>query len=140
MRFFQSSGPFTLPPGGFETVALAYIFAAPVAAAGCLVTCDVKPGDPTILGDAARMAAGVNALDSIAGYRASPTPTATAEWISSEFKAPVAGSLLAKALMAQAVFDSRFLVPSAGHPELLSHPGRQPDRGTLASVGYGEGR
>ena len=37
MRFFQSSGPFTLPPGGFQTVAVAYIFAAPVAAGDCSV-------------------------------------------------------------------------------------------------------
>ena len=31
MRFFQSSGPIDLPPGGSGTIVVAYIFAAPVA-------------------------------------------------------------------------------------------------------------
>ena len=52
MRFFQATGPLTIPPGGFQSVVVAYIFAAPVATAGCAPPCDVPPGDPTILGDA----------------------------------------------------------------------------------------
>ena len=35
MRFFQATGPLTLPPGGFQSIVVAYIFAAPVEAAGC---------------------------------------------------------------------------------------------------------
>ena len=33
MRFFQATGPLTLAPGEFQSVVVAYIFAAPVAAA-----------------------------------------------------------------------------------------------------------
>ena len=52
MRFFQSSGPLTLSPGQFGSVVVAYIFAAPVKVAGvesCAGSCDVKPGNPTIM-------------------------------------------------------------------------------------------
>ena len=46
-----------LPPGGSQSIVVAYIFAAPVEAAGCAEQgCHVTPGDPTILGDAVRMA------------------------------------------------------------------------------------
>ena len=68
MRFFESSGPLNLAPGGAGTIVVAYIFAAPVSAGGCPgAACDVKPatsnGDLTILGDPARMATGVNQID-----------------------------------------------------------------------------
>ena len=51
MRFFQSSGPLTLAPGQFGTIAVAYIFAAPVITGSCsgAGTCDLAPGDPTRL-------------------------------------------------------------------------------------------
>ena len=73
MRFFQSSGPIDLAPGGSGTIVVAYIFAAPVASGGCPgAACDVKPAntnaDLTILGDPARMASGVNKIDTMMGY------------------------------------------------------------------------
>src|SRR4051794_37929270 len=48
MRFFQSSGPLTLAPGEFQSIVVAYIFAAPVAVGACTAagSCDVAPGDP----------------------------------------------------------------------------------------------
>ena len=81
------------------------------------------------------MAAGVNPLDSIAGYQGFTDPNGDGRVDQQEFKAPVAGSLLAKALVAQAVFDSHFLSLRSGHPELLPDPGRQSGDRAVASVG-----
>ena len=60
MRFFQSSTGLTLTPGGQGSIVVAYIFAAPVAIRGCPgparpAARHVKPGDPTLLGDAGAM-------------------------------------------------------------------------------------
>jgi hypothetical protein len=121
MRFFQSSGPIDLPPGAFGTIVVAYIFAAPVASAGCPgATCDVKPAntnaDLTILGDPARMASGANKIDTMMGYAgfsnggasdSDPTRVTQDEFVT------VPGSLLRKAQTAQSVFDNRFLLPFA---------------------------
>jgi hypothetical protein len=136
MRFFQSTGPLDLPPGGAGTIVLAYIFAAPVANGNCPgPTCDVKPAannaDLTINGDPARMAAGVNQIDRIAGYIGNnngdptrvppdddPTKVTQDEYIS------VPGSLLGKAKVAQTVFDTKFLLPFApDRPEFFLVPG-----------------
>ncbi|MBA2304817.1 MAG: hypothetical protein H0W08_19585 [Acidobacteria bacterium] len=124
MRFFQATGPLTLPPGGFESVVVAYVFAAPVAAADCAVGCDVTPGDPTILGDAARMAAGVNPIDSITGYRGFADRNGDGRVEQSEFEV-VPGSLLGKALVAQAIFDNGFVLSSTAPeaPDFFLIPG-----------------
>lgn len=136
MRFFQSSGPIDLAPGGFGSITVAYIFAAPVAVPGCPgVGCDVKPAnsnaDLTILGDPARMATGVNTIDIITGYLgntnadpsrvpADPDPTRVTQ---DEFVTQP-GSLLGKALIAQSVFDNQFLLPFApASPEFFLVPG-----------------
>ena len=100
---------------------MAYIFAAPVASAGCPgATCDVKPAntnaDLTILGDPARMASGANKIDTMMGYAgfsnggasdSDPTRVTQDEFVT------VPGSLLRKAQTAQSVFDNRFLLPFA---------------------------
>lgn len=112
MRFFQSTGPLTIPPGGSASVAVAYIFAAPVRVRSCTPPCDIRPGDPTILGDAARMASGANVVDSMTGYAGFADGNVDGRVEQSEFRV-VPGSLLGKALVAQAVFDSGFLLPFA---------------------------
>ena len=124
MRFFQATGPLTLPPGGFQSIVVAYIFAAPVASAGCQHLCDVTPGDPTILGDAGRMAAGVNAIDSLTGYRGFNDLNGDGRVEQSEFEV-VPGSLLGKALVAQTLFDNGFLLPSTAPdaPDFFLIPG-----------------
>ncbi len=136
MRFFQSSGPIDLVPGDFGSITVAYIFAAPVSSPGCPgVGCDVKPAnnnaDLTILGDPARMAAGVNQIDLMTGYLgnnnadptrvpADPDPTRVTQ---DEFLT-VPGSLLGKAKVAQSVFDFKFLLPfSPDRPEFFLVPG-----------------
>jgi hypothetical protein len=138
MRFFQSSGPINLPPGGSGTIVVAYIFAAPVSAGGCPgPSCDVKPAatnaDLTILGDPVRMANGVNKIDTMMGYAGNingqprgtplaedPDPTVVTQ---DEFLT-VPGSLLRKAQTAQSVFDNKFLLPFAPErPEFFLVPG-----------------
>ncbi|HEY9521742.1 MAG TPA: hypothetical protein VIR33_00775, partial [Thermopolyspora sp.] len=132
MRFFQSSGPIDLPPGGSGTIVVAYIFAAPVAAGGCPGGgCDVKPAatnaDLTILGDPTRMANGVNKLDTMMGYlgftNGGPDDTDPTQVTQDEFLT-VPGSLLRKAQTAQAVFDGKFLLPFAPErPDFFLVPG-----------------
>jgi len=123
MRFFQSSTPVTLPPGAFASVVVAVIFAAPVDGI-CAPSCvDIKPGDPTIMGDAARMAAGVPEQQRLAGYLGFNDVNGDRRVSQDEFIV-VPNSLLGKALTAQAVFDSRFLLPFAPEPpEFFLIPG-----------------
>ncbi|HKT60267.1 MAG TPA: hypothetical protein VJQ46_09460, partial [Gemmatimonadales bacterium] len=142
MRFFESSGPIDLPPGGQGTIVVAYIFAAPVSVGGCPgPNCDVKPASTnnnlTILGDPARMAAGVNAIDTVTGYlgntngvpRIIPpgtTPEADPDpaHVTQDEFLTVPGSLLGKARIAQTVFNNRFLLPFAPErPEFFLVPG-----------------
>ena len=124
IRFFQATGPLTLLPGRFESIVVAYIFAAPVKAGGCPESCDVTPGDPSILGDAARMAVGVNAIDSLTGYRGFTDVNGDGRVEQSEFDV-VPGSLLGKALVAQTMFDNRFLLASStpDAPDFFLVPG-----------------
>jgi len=126
MRFFQSSSGFSLPPGGQGSIVVAYIFAPPVAVAGCPAPgagCgggNVKPGNPALLGIPAAMAGGVNLVDSITGYISATdldgsglyeqAGTAGPEWTVQP------GSLLGKSYTAQAVFDAKFLLPFAPEP------------------------
>jgi hypothetical protein len=112
MRFYQSTGPLTIPAGGSASVVVAYIFAAPVRVGSCTPPCDVRPGDPTILGDAGRMAGGVNVVDSMTGYAGFDDGNQDGRVDQKEFQA-VPGSLLGKAQVAQAVFDGGFLLPFA---------------------------
>jgi hypothetical protein len=130
MRFFQSSGPLTLGPGQFGTIAVAYIFAAPVAAAGCTGpgTCDLAPGDPTLLTSLAT-ADNANPVDSVSGftgYDSDAPPRGNGNGLpdQAEFTAPVRGSLLDKALVAQQVFNFQFLLPFAPEaPDFFLIPG-----------------
>jgi hypothetical protein len=123
MRSFQSTGPLALRPGGFASIAVAMIFAAPVAVKSCTPPCDVHPGDPTILGDGARMESGVNLVDSLTGYLGFDDKNGDGIVEQGEFQV-VPGSLLGKALVAQAVFDEQFLLPFAPRsPEFFLVPG-----------------
>jgi len=129
MRFFQSSGPLSLAPGEFQSIVVAYIFAAPVVTGSCVGpgTCDLTPGDPTRPStlSALTSASGLNPIDSVAGYRGfagdqngDGVPQQT------EYDLPVSGSLMGKALTAQSVFDINFLLPFAPDaPDFFTVPG-----------------
>jgi hypothetical protein len=123
MRFFQSSGPLNLAPGQFGSIVVAYIFAAPVITGSCSGpgSCDLNPGDPRKLSDPAALAVGANPVDSVTGYRGfrSGNPVVVQDSID-----VVPGSLLGKALVAQAVFNNGFLLPFAPEtPEFFLIPG-----------------
>ena len=128
MRMFLSSGPLDLAPGGSGTVVFAYIFAAPVRSAGCPgAACSVKPasvnGNLTIMGDAARMASGVNKIDTMTGYLSFNDSDGDGNVIQSEINA-VPGSLLGKSNVAQTVFTNKFLLPfSPERPDFFLVPG-----------------
>ncbi|MEO8225532.1 MAG: hypothetical protein ABI661_12075, partial [Gammaproteobacteria bacterium] len=124
MRSFQATGPLTLKPGQSQSIVVAYIFAAPVAAAGCPLGCDVTPGDPTILGDADSMAGGVNPIDSVTGYQGFTDRNGDGRVDQSEFST-VPGSLLGKAQIAQTLFDNGFLLASSAPdaPDFFLIPG-----------------
>ncbi len=131
MRFFQSSTPLSLAPGGLGTIVTGYIFAAPVAVGGCISgPCgDLPPGlqvvgDTPIHGNAALMASpGVPIVDSIAGYAGFNDANSDGIVTQDEYIV-VPGSLLGKSLTAQAIFDAQFLLPfSPESPEFFLVPG-----------------
>ncbi|HMU62263.1 MAG TPA: hypothetical protein PKA66_10805, partial [Gemmatimonadales bacterium] len=125
MRFFQSSTELELAPGAQGSIVVAYVFAAPVAVPGCASPgcADVKPNNPRILGSATAMAAGVNLVDSITGYAGFNNINGDTTITQDEFLV-VNGSLLGKSLTAQAVFDSKFLLPFApAAPKFFVIPG-----------------
>lgn len=122
-RFMQASGPLQLAPGGLTTIAVAYVFAAPVAIPGCPVPCDVRPGDPRVFLDPATVGAAGQA-DSMAGYLGYAGDLNGNLKVDQEEILTVPGSLLGKARIAQAVFDNRYLLPfSPESPEFFLIPG-----------------
>jgi hypothetical protein len=126
MRFFQSSGPLTLGPGEFQSIVVAYINAAPVATGSCPAagTCDLTPGDPTRYESNTALAAGANPVDSVLGFlKFTGDANANGHPDQNEITAKP-GSLMGKALVAQAVFDFGFLLPFAPEaPDFFTVPG-----------------
>jgi hypothetical protein len=133
MRFFQSSGPFDLAPGEFGSIVVGYVFAGATASPGCATAgcggggAEVKPPTSTLfrqLSDASLLAsAGASLLDSMTGFRGYNDANGNGVVEQNEFTT-IRGSLLGKSLVAQTVFDSRFLLPSApSAPEFFLVPG-----------------
>jgi hypothetical protein len=114
MRFFQSSGPLTLGPGQFASIAVAYIFAAPVSVGACTGpgVCELTPGDPTRLSSVAQLNVGANPVDSVAGFDGFDDANGDNIVQQTEI-ATVPGSLLGKALTSQQIFNLKFLLPFA---------------------------
>jgi hypothetical protein len=124
-RTFQSSGPLELPPGGQATIVVAYIFAAPLASGKCpSIPCPVTMTPaPLIVNGATPSNPGVNAIDSMMGWRGfalgTPEDSATQDSV-----VVVPNSLLAKAKVAQNIFDTKFLLPFApASPDFFVVPG-----------------
>ncbi len=114
MRFFQASGPLTLGPGEFQSIVVAYIFAAPVSVGACTGpgTCSVTPGDATRLSNPAQLASGANTVDSVSGFRGYNDDNGDGIVQQAEVDV-VPGSLLGKSVTAQLVFGLKFLLPFA---------------------------
>jgi len=142
-RFTQATGPFTLAPGEYRTIVAAYVFAAPVATGLCTgpsvcgsLRPDTPTGDLTRFTTPAALALGANTVDSIAGFRGWRDTAFTRRLptgdslvlpngvIDQEELTVIPGSLLGKARTAQAIFDSRFLLPMPpAEPEFFLIPG-----------------
>jgi hypothetical protein len=134
VRFLQASGPFDLAPGQFASIVVAYIYAAPVADGSCPgVACNVPPADGgnasrlDILGNPTRMNSGVNQVDRMTGYldfnNAGPADLDPTRVTQEEFVVQ-RNSLLGKSLVAQTVFNNKFLLPfSPERPDFFLVPG-----------------
>jgi hypothetical protein len=123
VRTFQSSGPLTLPPGGQATIVVAYIFAPPVSTGKCpSIPCPVTMTPaPLLITNATPDNPGVDAIDSAMGYRGFKPGTDT---LVQDSVITVPNSLLGKALVAQQIFDSKFLLPfGPAAPEFYLVPG-----------------
>src|SRR2546426_74903 len=115
-RFFQASGPFSLPPGEARTIVVAYINAAPYNGTGTPLVnkgalADTKPGTEGV-GLTAVPTDTIRLIDQIAGWVSSNDANGDGV-ISQNEVTVVPRSLLDKALKAQAVFDNKFLLPFA---------------------------
>ncbi|HEX6643367.1 MAG TPA: T9SS type A sorting domain-containing protein [Gemmatimonadales bacterium] len=124
MRFFQSSTPLSLAPGEFGSIVVAYIFAAPYKPASYTPGNLVPPGDPRRLTSVTQLnTVGANLVDTLAGLLDFDDANGNNIPEQNEFTVAT-GSLLGKALVAQAVFDNRFLLPFAPDaPEFFLVPG-----------------
>ena len=117
-RGFQSSGPFTLKPGESQTIVEAYIQAAPTAVVTPFVGGDFKPGIPGTPTEIAADPSRVRPIEQAMGW-VSQADTGGAVGGGPDGKieqnevTTVPRSLLDKALVAQAIFDNKFLLPFA---------------------------
>jgi hypothetical protein len=114
-RFFQSSGPLTLKPGEKQTIVVAYINAAPTATVLPFIGGDFQPGIPasgdTIAADPARVRPIERAMGWVSQADRDSNLTITQDEVQT-----VPRSLLNKALVAQAVYDNKFLLPFSPEP------------------------
>ena len=122
-RFFESSGPFTLNPGESQTIVVGYVHGAPLADVLPFIGGDMKPGIPAsgaeIFADANR----VRTLEHAAGWVSAADSNGNNIIEQSEVTT-VKRSLLDKALVAQAVFNNKFLLPfSPEGPRFFLVPG-----------------
>lgn len=119
IRMFESAKATNLPPGKSASVVIAFVHAAPVLIPGFAPTAstNIDPGNPiwTSSVDSMTKYNGVNKVDSITGFLGFTDVNGDGKPQQGEFKARV-GSLLAKALVAQQVFDGKFLLPFSPDP------------------------
>ena len=114
-RFFQSSGPLTLNPGEVQSIVVAYVNAAPLAQVVPFIGGDFKPGIPasgdSLYADPARVRPIEQAMGWVSAADRDSNQTITQDEVQT-----VPRSLLNKALVAQAVYDNKFLLPFSPEP------------------------
>ncbi len=124
-RFFESSGPFTLPPGQSKTIVVAYIN-APAVNTPFLQTQiggDFKPGFGATGDSIAKDSTKVRQIERVMGWVTQNDANADGHLTESEVTV-VPRSLLDKANKAQAVFNAKFLLPfSPDPPQFFLIPG-----------------
>lgn len=113
-RFFQSSGPMTLAPAHAATIVVAYINAPPVnnAALQSNIGTDFKPGFAATGDSIFKDPSAVRPIETVMGWLSQSDKNGD-QSIEQNEVSTVRGSLLNKALVAQAVFDAKFLLPFA---------------------------
>jgi hypothetical protein len=126
MRFFQSTGPIDLAPGQGVTIAVAYLFAAPLKIGACVAPngpapCNkLKPQLPTLsltrMTQPDSVILGVNTIDSMTGFNGFIGDTNGNGKVDQNEINVVPGSLLGKALTAQNVFNTKFAAPDVPTP------------------------
>jgi hypothetical protein len=128
IRFFQSSGPMSLRPGESKTIVVAYIAAAPVATPAIAArgqALDLKPGwpaQPWRMGPLGTDT--LRSVDRIFGAVSIVGDTNGNGKIDQTEVRTVPRSLLNKGLVAQAVFDAKFLLPfPPASPDFFLVPG-----------------
>ena len=122
-RFYQSSGPFDLHPGESQTIVVAYIQAAPVQVAGVVPGGDTKPGIPFTGDSIAFDPSKVRQIDRVMGW-VSQSDRNSNGVIEQDEVVTTPRSLLNKSLVAQAVFNAKFLLPNAPvSPQFFTVPG-----------------
>ena len=138
-RFFESSGPFTLPPGQSKTIVVAYINAPAVSTPflNTQVGGDFKPGFGATGDSIAKDSTKVRNIERVMGWVTQND--ANADGVIAENEVTVVPrSLLDKANKAQAVFNAKFLLPfSPEPPQFFPHPRRQPGHGGVAEESDG---
>ncbi|MBI4513350.1 MAG: T9SS type A sorting domain-containing protein [Gemmatimonadetes bacterium] len=115
-RFDEVSGPFSLGPGESTTIGVAFVHAAPLDVPEFILGGDVKPGIPSTPEQLAADPTRINPIDKIAGWRSASDLNGDGRIDQTEVEIAHPATLLGKALVAQAVFDNKFLLPFA--PEL----------------------
>jgi hypothetical protein len=122
-RFYQASGPFDLQPGQSQTIVVAYIQAAPVQVAGVVPGGDTKPGIPFTGDSIALDGSKVRQIDRVMGWVSQSDGNGNGIIEQNEV-VTTPRSLLNKSLVAQAVFNAKFLLPNApASPQFFLVPG-----------------
>ena len=113
-RFFQSSGPFKLLPAHSATIVVAYVNAPPVnnAALQANINGDFKPGFSATGDSIFKDPSAVRPIETVMGWLSQSDKNGDLSIEQNEVQT-VPRSLLNKALVAQAVFDGKFLLPFA---------------------------
>ncbi|MES2125404.1 MAG: T9SS type A sorting domain-containing protein [Gemmatimonadota bacterium] len=126
VRTIQSAKRDSLKPGEAKSIVVAYVHAAPVALTGYTTGgVQVAPGDPTRLSNATLLAQGANRIDSMMGFAGYTDGNSDGIVQQDEFTV-IKGSVLGKGLVAQAVFDGKFLLPFAPEaPDFFLIPGNE---------------
>lgn len=126
-RFFMSSGPFTLPAGESRTIVVAYVQAAALGTqftAGCAVGGDCHSSPPPSPADLATGADTIRTIDKLAGWVSATDNKAPIGVLTQDEVTTFSRTLFNKSLVAQTVFDNKFLLPfSPEQPEFFLIPG-----------------
>ena len=123
IRMFESAKSSSLAPGQSASVVIAFVHAAPILIPGFTPTTStsITPGIPTLTASVDSMFKynGANKVDSIAGFLSYSDlpPFGNNDGIPQQGEFRVRpGSLYGKALVAQQVFDGKFLLPFSPEP------------------------